>query len=249
METNLNWTVIQFVSLVFLMAGLTLLATRLAGRVDNEPASTTRRWTIGAMVMLVLWLGIPFVLAKQDLLNDFSKTPPPFLKVMFAWAFLTVILSTVSPWGKRIAKGLSFRALFGFQAFRILVEALLFLFHKAGIAPIQITVEGRNFDVVTGVLGLVVLIFISGQQTSKITYAILNLIGLGLVLNVLTVGMLSLPTSFQVFTGDNTWITRAPFIWLPTFIVPLAVSGHILSFRKLLMEREANPLRKLAEAQ
>src|SRR6185436_18371974 len=116
METNFNWTVIQFVSFVFLMAGLTLLATRLAGRVDNEPASTTRRWTIGAMVMLVLWLGIPFVLAKQDLLNDFSKTPPPFLQVMFAWAFLTVILSTVSPWGKRIAKGLSFRALFGFQA-------------------------------------------------------------------------------------------------------------------------------------
>lgn len=248
MTTVSNWMLIQFVSVVFLMAGLALLATRMAGRVDNEPASSSNRWTIGAIVGLVLWLGIPFAAAERNLLSDFSTMPAPFLKLMIASTFLTVMLSAVSPWGKRLAKGLPFQVLFGFQAFRILVEALLIVLNKAGVAPIQMTFEGRNFDIVTGVLALSVLVFFNEKQISKATYAILNLIGLGLVLNVVIVGMLSLPTAFQVFPGDNTWIAHAPFIWLPTFLVQIAISGHILSFRKLVMERETNAVLKLAEA-
>ncbi len=249
MTTVSDSIVIQFLAVVFLVAELALLATRLAGRVDNEPASTSRRWTMGAMVVLALWLGIPFVLAKQNLLSDFSTMPAPFLKLMFVSTFVTVILSAVSPWGKRLAKGLPYQVLFGFQTFRVFVEALLVILHKAGVAPIQMTFEGRNFDIVTGVLALAVLIFFHEQQISKTTYAILNLLGLGLVLNVVIVGMLSLPTTFQVFHGDNTWVTHAPFIWLPAFLVQVAISGHILSFRKLLMERESKVNLELAEAQ
>jgi len=238
MTTVSNWIVIQFVSVVFLAAGLAVLATRFAGHADNEPSSTTRRWTMGAIVVLVLWLGISFVVAQQGMLTDFSHTPSPFMKLLFASTLGTVILSAASPWGKRLAKGIPYQVLFGFQGFRILVEALLMILHKAGIVPVQMTFEGRNWDMITGILALAVLVLFKENQISKGMYALLNLIGLGLVLNVVIVGFLSLPTPFQVFMGDNTWITHAPFVWLPTFLVQVAISGHILSFRKLLMERE-----------
>lgn len=244
-----NWISFQFISIVFLMAGLMILATRWAGRLEDEPASTSRRWTVGASVVIGLYLGVGFVLAQGGTLTDFSHMPSPFMKLLFTGTMINVMLSAVSPWGKRMVKGFSLQALFGFQVFRILVEALLMVLYKSGIAPIQMTVEGRNLDIITGLLALAVLILVKRDQLSKIAYAILNFLGLGLLLNVVIVGFLSLPTPFQVFTGDNTWITRAPFVWLPVFLVQIALSGHILSFRKLLMERKAIPLPKLAQAQ
>lgn len=248
METISNWLVIQFSAVVLVVAGCVVLATRLAGRGDLEPVVASRRWTVGAMIVVALWLGIPLMLAKQNVLNNFTRMPSPFMLILLASTVVTIILSAASPWGKRIANGFSFQALFGFQVFRILVETLLVIFHRAGVAPIQLTFEGRNFDIVTGVLALTVLIFFTSDRISKSMYAVLNLIGLGLLLNVVLVGFFSLPTLFRIFAGDNTWITQAPFIWLPTFLVQVALSGHILSFRKLLMERETNPVVAPAEA-
>jgi len=244
-----NWINFQFVSVVFLMAGLVILATRWGGRMDNEPASTSRRWTIGASVVVGLYLSISFVLAQRGTLTDFSRMPSPFMKLLLASTLINVILSAVSPWGKRMAKGFSLQVLFGIQVFRIMVEALLMILHKTGIAPIQMTYEGRNLDIFTGMLALVVLIFFKKDQISNTVYAIFNILGLGLLLNVVMVGFLSLPTSFQVFSGDNTWITHAPFVWLPVFLVQVALSGHILSFRKLFTERKINPILDLAKAQ
>ena len=98
-------------------------------------------------------------------------------------------------------------------------------------------------------LSLGVLLFCKDKSLSRSTYLILILIGFGLVLNVAAVSVLSLPTPMQVFAADDTWITRAPFIWLSTFLVQLAIAGHILSFRKLLMERKTHPTIELAKAQ
>ena len=239
MFTLSTFTVLLFVTLVFGMAGLTVLAIGRAGSVDNEPLSTTRRRTIITCVGLVFWLGIPFTLAKKGILADFSHMPSPFMKMLFAFTFLTVMLSAVSPLGERLAKGFSLHALFGFQVFRVMIEILLMLFHKQGLAPVQMTIEGRNWDLITGLLALVMVAFFKNKPLSKSTYTFLNLIGLGFVINVVAVGFLSLPTPFQVFPGDNTWITTASFVWLPTFLVELAIAGHVISFRKILIDRKA----------
>jgi len=248
MSTLSTFNLFFFVVLVFTMAGLTVLAIGWAGRVDNEHLSTTRRWVFFTSVGLVLWLGVPFILAKTGILADFSNLPSPFMKILIAFTVMAVMLSAVSPLGKRLAKGLSLHTLFGFQAFRVLIEILLMLLHKEGLAPIQMTVEGRNWDLVTGLLALSVLIFFRNKSLSKSTYAVLNLIGLGLVINVVAIGFLSLPTPLQVFAGDNTWITQAPFVWLPAFLVQIALSGHILSFRKLIIERKTMPFMEFAKA-
>ncbi len=248
MFTLSTFNVFLFVTLVFVMAGLALLAVGRAGRVDHEPFSTTRRWVFFSGVGLILWLSLPFMLARKGILADFSSMPSPFMKVLFAFTFMTVALTAVSPLGKRLAKGLSLYTLFGFQVFRIVIEVLLMLLHKQGLTPVQMTLEGRNWDIFTGILAVAVLVFFNGRKIPSNVYLVLNLVGLGLVINVVAVGFLSLPTPFQAFAGDNTWITTAPFVWLPTFLVELALAGHILSFRKLLMERELEPAMEFAKA-
>ena len=60
-----------------------------------------------------------------------------------------------------------------------------------------------------------------------------NLAGLGLLVNVVTVAIQSFPGPLQSLWPSNTWVTGLPYVWLPTVMVPLALGGHLLVFRRL----------------
>ena len=62
-----------------------------------------------------------------------------------------------------------------------------------------------------------------------------NVAGLLLVLNVVTIGVLSTPR-IQAFGPDqvNVFVTYVPFVWLPAVMVTAAISGHLVVFRALL---------------
>ena len=55
---------------------------------------------------------------------------------------------------------------------------------------------------------------------------------LGLLLNILTVAVLSTPR-FRYFGDDqlNVWVTYPPFVWLPAVMVVAALAGHLVVFR------------------
>lgn len=230
------------------MATLTLLAVHRAGSVNQEPVSTSRYWTLLTGIGLAIWLTLTYELATRGIPADFSRFPSPFMMLLAGFTIFNIWLNMISPFGKRLASGLSLNILFGFQVFRLGLEFLLMLFHQQGLAPIQVTLEGRNWDIITGILALLVLVFFRDKPSSRSTYLVLNLIGMGLVLNVVTISILSLPTPIQAFAENNNWITHAPYIWLPTFLVQLAIAGHLLSFRKLGMERAAIPNRMVANS-
>src|SRR5438093_66884 len=61
-----------------------------------------------------------------------------------------------------------------------------------------------------------------------------NLGGLALLVNIVTVAILSTPL-FRWFGDDklNTWVTYPPFVWLPAVMVTAALIGHLLVFRWL----------------
>jgi hypothetical protein len=66
-----------------------------------------------------------------------------------------------------------------------------------------------------------------------------NFICLALLANIVINALLSTPFPFQQFAFDqpNIAILYFPFNWLPTFIVPVVLFGHLLSIRRL-MKRE-----------
>jgi hypothetical protein len=61
------------------------------------------------------------------------------------------------------------------------------------------TFEGKNFDVLTGLLALPAAYFISTQKISSVTILVFNVIGILLLLNILIIAVLSMPTPFTLF--------------------------------------------------
>jgi hypothetical protein len=59
-----------------------------------------------------------------------------------------------------------------------------------------------------------------------------------LLVNILTIAVLSTPTPVRVFHNEpaNEWIAHAPWVWLPTVFVVAAIIGHVLVFRRLRYE-------------
>jgi hypothetical protein len=61
-----------------------------------------------------------------------------------------------------------------------------------------------------------------------------NVIGTLLLVNIVSIAVASTPM-FAAFGPDrlNTWVADAPYVFLPTVLVPAAVFGHALTWRKL----------------
>jgi hypothetical protein len=99
------------------------------------------------------------------------------------------------------------------------------------------TFEGRNFDVFSGITAPFIAYFGFRKKTlnRKIILA-WNFICLALLVNIVVNAFLSAPTPVQQFAFDqpNIAILYFPFSWLPTFIVPVILFGHLVSIRRLV---------------
>lgn len=205
-----------------------------AGRALGEPIRATRAWTIGTLLALGAWLGITATLAGGGLLRDFARLPPP-LFLLVAVSLLLTLSVAFSAVGKRLALGLGVAALIGFQAFRLPLELFLFQMEQAGIVPVQMTFAGRNFDILTGITAIPVAWLVARGRLPAWGALLWNLLGLGLLVNIVVVAILSTPVPFRAFHEGpaNTIVAEAPFVWLPVFLVMAALLGHLLLFRRL----------------
>jgi hypothetical protein len=61
-----------------------------------------------------------------------------------------------------------------------------------------------------------------------------------LLANIVLTAILSAPFDFQKFGFDqpNIALFYFPFIWLPCFIVPVALFAHLVSIRKLISTKK-----------
>jgi hypothetical protein len=156
--------------------------------------------------------------------------------VVLAFTTLAITLSSV---GGRVIARVGLPALVGFQAFRIAVEWLLHRLHQEGVVPVQMTYAGRNFDIVTGLTsGLLGLWLLRGHPPRRLVLA-WNLLGLALLATIVTIAVLSTPVPFRRFLEDppNLLPSLFPYVWLPTFLVQIALAGHVLVFRRLRARR------------
>jgi hypothetical protein len=116
------------------------------------------------------------------------------------------------------------------------VEIVLLWLYQAGQVPQLMTFEGRNFDILSGLTAPVVAwLAFRGGKVNRPLLIVWNLFALALLLNILTIAVLSLETAFQKFAFDqpNRGVLYFPFVWLPAIIVPIVFVSHIISLRQL----------------
>ena len=234
--TKLLIVQIGFAVLSFACAGVVLWGLGRALRKAQVPEERVRRTQLMVGGGIALWMAITAALSISGVFADFSSFPP---KVAIA-LMVPLVALTILTFSKRTATLLDAvppQWLLLLQGFRIPVEILLWLGFAAAVVPVQMTFEGYNFDVLSGILGLVIgfTAFSGGKRRKSLAIAY-NFLGLALLFTILTIAILSMPTPIRQFMNEpaNTMVAVFPIVWLPAILVPLAYVLHLLSLRQLL---------------
>jgi hypothetical protein len=188
-----------------------------------------------AIAVGVLYLVVPGVLAWRGMLDRYNPLPAPALLMVLVLTIVTLTI-TLSSLGKRLIDAAGLASLVGFQAFRIPVEWLLHRLYQEGVIPVQMTYAGRNFDIVSGLTAAAMGVWLArGGRLRGLVFA-WNILGLALLANIVTIAILSTPVPFRRFPDGppNLLPSVLPYVWLPSFLVQLALAGHLLVFRHLL---------------
>jgi hypothetical protein len=144
----------------------------------------------------------------------------------------------LSRWGTVLLRGLPLWALVGYQVFRLPLELVMHRAYEEGLLPQQMTYSGRNFDIVSGITAGLLGAWLLWRPAPRWVIAAWNALGLALLVNVVTIAILSTPV-FAAFGPDrlNTLVTYPPFVWLPAVLVVAAFAGHVLVWRWLREQR------------
>lgn len=122
--------------------------------------------------------------------------------------------------------------LVGAQGFRVLVEVWLAAAYGAGAVPAEVTYHGHNADVLTGVTAVALGVWLWRGTPPRWVVAAWNVVGLALLGVVVVTAALS---AFSVIVTEPRLTLPAAFpgVWLPAWLVQLALLGHVLVFRAL----------------
>lgn len=191
-------------------------------------------------LFLILWIGIISAAALSGFSSEFDSLPPrPALFILIPAIALFFILRSKTT--KTILQSIPPQYLINIQFFRVPVEILLWMLLISGISPIQMTFEGRNFDILVGLTApfAAYVAFSNGRFNRKFAIA-WNIAGLLLLANILIIAILSMPTPLRVFMNEpaNTEVGKFPVIFLPAILVPIAYYFHAFSLKQLLMKTE-----------
>ena len=226
-----------YISLVF---GLTTAATLLlfVWVIRSSNSVFTREKAKWVAIGLVVWLVIQAGLAFTNFYNSDTNTFPP--NIMLAGIFPAVLLIVVlfiTRGGKQFMDSLPLKNLTYLNVVRIPVEIVLFWLFLNTTVPELMTFEGRNFDILAGISAPFIAYFgFAKQKISRNGLLVWNIVCLGLLMNIVVNALLSTPSPIQkyAFEQPNIAILYFPFSWLPTFIVPIVLFGHLTALRQLL---------------
>ena len=226
-----------YISLTF---GVTTIVTLLlfTWTIRNSKSEQTRKKTTPIFIGLTIWLSIQAVLTLKNIYNFETNTfPPKIILTGILPTILTIILLFVTSKGRQFIDSLPLKNLTYLNIVRIPVEIILFWLFLNKAIPELMTFEGRNFDILAGITAPIIAYFgLTKTKLSRHTILIWNFICLGLLLNIVLNALFSAPSPIQKFAFEqpNIAILNFPFSWLPTFIVPIVLLGHLTSIRQLL---------------
>lgn len=226
--------VVLFVLMPLILVALLLWAIGHLVRRGELP----RRALSGGLVVAVVWLVLWGLVGHSGVLDAWGGFPPRALPAL-ATLFATSVWLAFSRTGDALARGLSFRWLIGFQVFRLPLELMLHQAAVEGLMPVQMSFEGLNFDIVTGVAAGLIAVVSAWLPLPRWLCWAFNLVGTTLLAVILVVSIVSMPT-FALFGPDrvNTWVFRFPYVYLPVVMVQWALVGHLLVLRKLRFTAE-----------
>lgn len=238
-----------YISLVFVLTVLFLLLIfYVAVRKSALPGAGKLSVLLAGLGFL--WLAAQAVLARKGLYTSYPDALPPKIVLFGVAPALTVVaLAFILPAGRRFADALSLSRLTWLHVVRVPVELVLFRLCLYGAVPESMTFEGQNFDILSGISAPFVAYYgFAGGKIRRGLLIVWNLVCLALLANIVATAFLSAPSPLQrlAFDQPNVAILYFPFVWLPTFVVPVVLFAHLASLRQLFRQHGATATTAMA---
>jgi hypothetical protein len=187
------------------------------------------------LVLALAWLGIQSALALNGIYSDTTSFPPRIFLFGVLPTLIIIIATFATRRGKNFIDGLDMEIVTWFHVVRIPVEIVLTLLFHYGLITINQTIEGTNFDMLSGITApfMAWLVF-RKKSLSKRSLIAWNVICLVLLFNIIITSILALPGPMQKipFGGEFAFL-YFPFNLLPALLVPMVLFSHLAAFRRL----------------
>jgi len=185
---------------------------------------------------ILVWTIIVAILGLLGFYQKVGAFPPRFI-FLLAPGVIFVLLLLLHKKSRNFMDNLNLKWLTLLHTIRIPVEIVLYYVFLEGLIPDLMTFDGYNYDIISGLTAPIIyyLVFVA-KVLNKKALLIWNFLALALLINILTIAILSAQTPFQklAFEQPNIGVTYFPFVWLPAVIVPIVLFSHLSSIRQLL---------------
>ncbi len=223
---------------------LTTVATLFLffGTVRNSDSEKIRKKSNLILIGLVIWLiGQMALTLNHTYSQNLTSFPPKLFLLGILPPLLLIIALLVTKQGKEFTDSLPLKNITYLNVIRIPVELILYWLFIQKAIPELMTFEGRNFDILSGISAPIVAYFVFTKRKLNHNFLLIwNLICLGLLVNIVTNALFSAPFPIQklAFEQPNIAILYFPFSWLPTYVVPVVLFGHLVSIRQLIIKKD-----------
>jgi hypothetical protein len=191
----------------------------------HRSKGNVRKFSIVFFGFLLLFSGV--VLSGMPI-----QRPLPVIPVLFAILLGSAVLFAVSDFGNKIGRHFSLAVLIGFQGFRFPLELILHHWASTETIPETMTWTGQNWDIIAGLLSLLAIPFLN--RNKNIAWVV-QMVGFVLLMNVLRVVIMSSPLQFAwPLERPILLIAYMPYALIGPLFVGVALSLHVITFRKLM---------------
>ena len=225
-------TVPGYVSIVFILTALLTVGIFIFAIVRAGLDSLAAKLLLG---FVAIWMIVQSIAALSGFFQQFDAVPPR----TFAFGPMPFFALTIGYliFARSFLSSLPLKLLTLVHVIRIPIEFCLLWLYQNGQVPVEMTFEGRNFDILSGITAPIVyfLAFRNGS-TNRTLLLVWNILALALLTNIVTIAVLALPSPFQMVGLDqpNIGVTYFPFVWLPSVIVPIVFFAHVAAIWKLV---------------
>jgi uncharacterized membrane protein YozB (DUF420 family) len=213
-----------------------ILTTALTIYFFSRAANHSKKvlWIIGS------WLVFQAALALTGFYTETRTVPPRFIVAILPPLAAIAIMFSFKK-GRSFIQSLDLKWLTILHVVRIPVELVLFGLFVYKLVPVQMTFEGLNADILSGLTAPVIyyLLFYRKRKFHQF-FLVWNILCLVLLINIVTIAILSAPLPFQQmgFDQPNVGVFLFPFIWLPSIIVPLVLFSHLVCIYRLVRKKK-----------
>lgn len=205
-------------------------------------AATSGKKSIVPPIVITILIGWIFIVSLQTFNGFFTNLSGiPRLPIFVGIPVLTTIILLIVPRTRAVLMNMPITTLHYLHIIRVPVEMVLWWLAVSRAIPVDMTFEGSNFDIISGISAPFAAVFLVGARSKNRVGAIIwNVVALGLLVNIVGTAISYLPYFFTPTGGEvaNLGVFYFPYVLLPTFVVPAVLFCHLVSLCQLICNKD-----------